>query len=152
RSPARNVTLQELERIMLRDVNEHHANARPGDEDLRARIASYETARGLMQQAPEVFDLARETDATLNLYGVTRGDNKSFGFQCLIARRMVERGVRVVELIDTGSSDNWDAHGNMQDHRPKALRVDRAIAALIRDLKQRGLLSETLLAICTEFG
>lgn len=152
RSPARTVTLQELERIMLRDVNEHHAQARPGDEDLRARIASYDTARGLMQQAPEVFDVASETEATLSLYGVPRGDDRSFGFQCLIARRMIERGVRVVELIDTGSSDNWDAHGNMQDHRPKALRVDRAIAALIRDLKQRGLLSQTLLAICTEFG
>ena len=76
----------------------------------------------------------------------------SFGCQCLIARRLVERGVRVVELIDTGSSNNWDAHGDMQDHRPKAARVDRAIAALIRDLKQRGLLDQTLLAICTEFG
>ncbi len=77
---------------------------------------------------------------------------KSFGYQCLIARRFIERGVRVVELIDTGSSDNWDAHGNMQDHRPKAARVDRAIAALIQDLKARGLLSQTLIAICTEFG
>lgn len=152
RSPARSVSLQELERIMLRDVNELHARARPGDDDLRARIASYDTARGLMQQAPEVFNVANETEATLRLYDVPRGDNKSFAFQCLIARRMVERGVRVVELIDTGSSDNWDAHGNMQDHRPKALRVDRAMAALIRDLKQRGLLDQTLLAICTEFG
>jgi hypothetical protein len=152
RSPARSVSLQELERIMLRDVNEQHALARPGDEDLRARIASYDTARGLMHQAPEVFDVGREADAMLGLYGVARGDNRSFGYQCLIARRLIERGVRVVELIDTGSSDNWDAHGNMQEHRPKALRVDRAVAALIRDLKQRGLLGETLLAICTEFG
>jgi hypothetical protein len=64
----------------------------------------------------------------------------------------VERGVRVVELIDTGSHDNWDAHGDMQQHRPKARRVDQAIAALIKDLKQRGLLGETLLAVCTEFG
>ncbi len=93
-----------------------------------------------------------EQPATRALYGVADGDKKSFGYQCLIARRFIERGVRVVELIDTGSSDNWDAHGNMQDHRPKAARVDRAIAALIRDLKGRGLLDQTLIAICTEFG
>src|SRR5439155_19596169 len=75
-----------------------------------------------------------------------------FGHQCLLARRLVERGVRVVELIDTGSGDNWDAHGDMQAHRPKAQRVDRALAALITDLKRRGLFDETLVAICTEFG
>ena len=69
-----------------------------------------------------------------------------------MARRLIERGVRVVELIDTGSNNNWDAHGNMQEHRPKALRVDRAIAALLGDLKRRGLLGQTLVAICTEFG
>jgi uncharacterized protein (DUF1501 family) len=65
---------------------------------------------------------------------------------------LVERGVRVVELIDTGSHDNWDAHGDMKDHRPKAKRVDQPIAALIHDFKQRGLLDETVIAICTEFG
>ena len=69
-----------------------------------------------------------------------------------MARRLLERGVRVVEIIDTGSHDNWDAHGDMQDHRPKARRVDRALAGLILDLKQRGLLADTLVAICTEFG
>src|SRR5205085_6368197 len=88
----------------------------------------------------------------LRLYGLERGDNKSFAWQCLMARRLIERGVRVVELIDTGSSGNWDAHGNMEEHRPKARRVDQAIAALLRDLKQRGLLHETLIAGCTEFG
>ncbi len=67
-------------------------------------------------------------------------------------RRLIERVVRVVELIDTGSHDNWDSHGDMAAHRPKAMRVDRSIAALIKDLKQRGLLDETLIAICTEFG
>src|SRR5262249_58697267 len=77
---------------------------------------------------------------------------KSFAAQCILARRLVERGVRVVELIDTGSQDNWDAHGDMQQHRGKAARVDRPIAALIADLRQRGLLDSTLVAICTEFG
>ena len=106
----------------------------------------------MMRVAPEVFDLSKETDATLKLYGTAPGDSTSFAAQCLLARRLVERGVRVVELIDTGASNNWDAHGNMEDHRPKAKRVDQPLAALIRDLKQRGLLGETLLAICTEFG
>jgi hypothetical protein len=129
-----------------------HASQRPHDLNLRARSKSFETAKGMMREAPQVFDLARETNATLHQYGLQRGDNKSFAWQCLVARRFVERGVRVVELIDTGSNNNWDAHGNMEEHRGKAQRVDRALAALIRDLKVRGLLSETLLAICTEFG
>jgi hypothetical protein len=152
RSPARSVTLQELEQIMLRDVNAMHAGDRPRDSRLRARSRSFETARGMMRQAPEVFDIAGETDATLKTYGLRRGDDKSFAWQCLIARRLVERGVRAVELIDTGSNNNWDAHGDMQEHRPKARRVDRAVAALLGDLKQRGLLQQTLVAICTEFG
>ena len=108
--------------------------------------------RGMMHEAPEALDVRRESKSTLDSYGITEGDTSSFGYQCLIARRLIERGVRVVELIDTGSNNNWDAHGNMEDHRPKALRVDRAIAALLNDLKQRGLLSQTLVAICTEFG
>jgi hypothetical protein len=151
RTPARSATLAELERRMLRDLNESHAKARPGDGALKARTASFETARGLMRAAPEVFDLARESDKTLDLYGLKRGD-RSFAHQCLIARRLIERGVRVVELIDTGSHDNWDAHGDMQQHRGKAARVDRPLAGLIRDLKRTGLLRQTLLAICTEFG
>jgi hypothetical protein len=151
-SPARSVTLQELEQIMLRDVNELHARQRPDDLNLRARAGSFDTAAGMMREAPQVFDLAGETDATLQMYGLPRGDNKSFAWQCVMARRLVEQGVRVVELIDSGSNNNWDAHGNMQEHRPKAQRVDRAIAALLKDLKQRGLLSETLVAVCTEFG
>jgi hypothetical protein len=151
-SPARSLRLQELEAMMLRDLNELHAQARPGDLDLRARSSSFETARGLMREAPEVFDLARETNATLRLYGLQPGDQTSFAAQCLTARRLVVHGVRVVELIDTGSNNNWDAHGNMQDHLPKAQRVDQPLGALLRDLKQRGLLGETLVAICTEFG
>jgi hypothetical protein len=152
RSPVPSVTLQELEQIMLRDINDLHARERPHDLNLRARQQSFDTARGMMREAPQVFDLAGETDATLRQYGLERGDNKSFAWQCLIARRLIEHGVRVVELIDTGSNNNWDAHGNMQEHRGKAQRVDQAIAALLKDLKQRGLLSETLLAGCTEFG
>jgi hypothetical protein len=152
RSPARSATLRDLEAAMLRDLNERHAAARPDDLNLRARMSSFETAGGMIRVAPEAFDLAKEDEATLRLYGAARGDSKSFAAQCLLARRLVERGVRVVELIDSGASNNWDAHGNMEDHRPKAKRVDQPLAALVQDLKRRGLLGETLLAICTEFG
>ena len=152
KSPARSTSLADLEAAMLRDLNEKHAQSRPGDSDLLARTASLGTARGLMREAPEIFDLSRETNATLRLYGLHRGDAKSFAAQCLTARRLLERGVRAVELIDSGTSDNWDSHGDMQGHRPKALRVDRALAGLLTDLKQRGLLDQTVVAICTEFG
>jgi hypothetical protein len=146
------MTLRELEQLMLSEVNLEHASSRPDDADLRARIASFEVARGMMREAPEALDLNRETRSTRASYGIPDGDTTSFGSQCLMARRLIERGVRVVELIDTGSNNNWDAHGDMRDHRPKALRVDRAIAAMLKDLKARGLLDSTLVAICTEFG
>jgi uncharacterized protein (DUF1501 family) len=119
---------------------------------LPARTASLDIAQGMMREAPEVFDIAKETDATLKLYGVQRADNKSFSYQCLIARRLIERGVRVIELIDTGSNNNWDAHDDMANHRPKAQRVDQALAGLITDLKRGGLFKDTLIAVCTEFG
>ncbi len=151
-SSARDTKLHELEQLMLRDVNRLHAEARPGDRNLRARMHSFDVAQSMMHVAPAVLDIQTETQATLGLYGSDTQNNKSFSQQCLIARRLVEQGVRCVELIDTGSNNNWDAHGNMQDHRPKAQRVDRAITGLIADLRQRGLLDETLVAICTEFG
>lgn len=146
------VTLAELEQMMLRDINELHARQRPDDLELLARMNANDTAVGMMRTAPNVFDLSEENDATFNLYGLPREDNTSFAWQCLVARRLVESGVRVVELIDTGATNNWDAHGNMADHRPKAERVDRPLAALIKDLKMRGMLDETLIAVCTEFG
>jgi hypothetical protein len=151
-SSAPSATLAELEFRMLADVNELHAADRQGDPNLRARINSFHTARGMMQAAPEAFDVGQESAATMAAYGIAAGDRQSFGWQCLIARRLAERGVRTVELIDTGAGNNWDSHGDMQDHRPKAARVDRALGALLADLKQRGLLDTTRVAICTEFG
>ncbi len=150
--PAQAVSLRELEQHMLQGLNEEHARLRPEDLNLPARIASFDTARGMMRVAPQVFGLGLESPSTLQHYGLERGDQTSFAAQCLTARRLIEAGVRVVELIDTGSNNNWDAHSNMEDHRPKARRVDQALAGLIQDLKQRGLLDDTLLAICTEFG
>ncbi|MFO0946071.1 MAG: DUF1501 domain-containing protein [Planctomycetota bacterium] len=152
RSTARSTTLAELEAAMLHDVNDEHAARRPGDENLTARAASFTSARGMMAEAPEVFAVSQEPSYIRERYGLKDGDTTSFAWQCLVSRRLLERGVRVVELIDNGSHDNWDAHGNMKDHVPKARRVDQPLAALIQDLKQRGLLDDTLVAICTEFG
>jgi hypothetical protein len=147
-----NTTLRELEARLLDDFNSEFASARGDDLSLAARSESFRTARGMMEAAPRVLDYSDETTSTLEMYGVEPGDRASFGWQCLAARRLAEAGVRVVEIIDSGASNNWDSHGDMQDHRPKALRVDRALAALLTDLKQRGLFEDTLVAICTEFG
>lgn len=141
---------RELE--LLRSMNQRHLAARPEDSTLAARMYSFQAAEGLQKTAPEVFDLADESDQTLDLYGAKRGDQTSFAWQCLVARRMSERGVRFIELIDQGSSGNWDAHSNMKSYDKLAAKVDRPIAALIKDLKQRSLLDETLIVGCTEFG
>lgn len=152
KSPVASVRLQELEQTLLRDANELHAQTRPGDDNLRTRAASFAIAQGMMRDAADIFSVHQESKATLDLYGVAPGDQRSIGWQCLTARRLVERGVRVVEIIDTGAHDNWDAHGDMAQHRGKAVRVDQPLAALLLDLKRTGLLQKTLVAICTEFG
>ncbi len=143
---------QEKELAALAALNRSHLAKRPDDNDLAARIRSFETAFGMQVAAPEAFDLSGESDATLAMYGLPRGSTKGFAWQCLMARRLVERGVRFVELIDTGSSGNWDSHGNMQDHARLAKNVDQPMAGLIQDLKQRGLLEDTLLVWTSEFG
>ncbi len=144
--------LQSAELDLLHQMNAQHLASRPGDPLLEARIRAFETAFGMQSAAPEVFDLSGETAATLDLYGMQPGQMTGFGWQCLIARRMVERGVRFVECIDVGSNNNWDAHGNMLEHAPLAKNVDQPISGLIRDLKARGLLDETLVVWTTEFG
>ena len=143
---------QALELAALRKLNESHLDSRGGDPLLEARLRTFETAFGMQMAVPEAFDFAAETDATLASYALERGQTSGFGWQCLAARRLVERGVRFVELIDTGSSGNWDAHGDMMSHVGLARNVDQPIAALIQDLKQRGLLDETLVVWTTEFG
>src|SRR5262249_9463435 len=96
------------------------------------------------------FDLTKETDATLALYGLKRGETTGFGWQCLVARRLAERGVRFVELIDTNNA--WDAHSDMQIYVPLAKNINLPVAALLKDLKARGMLQETLVVFATEFG
>jgi len=152
KSLARTGTLAELEQELLRDANALHASTRGGDLNLAARTSSFDIAQGMMKAAPEAFDLARESAGTLADYGASAAERTSFAAQCLTARRLIERGVRTVEIIDTGASNNWDSHGNMQDHRPKAQRVDQPLAALIRDLKQRELLERTVVLCMGEFG
>ena len=144
--------LQRLELDLVAAANRRHRQARPEDAALDAQIRSLETAFGMQRAAPEAFDVTQETAATHAHYGLKRGAVTGFGWQCLVARRLVERGVRFVEVIDTGSSNNWDSHGDMRDHEHLARNVDRPIAALLRDLKQRGLLNDTLVVWTTEFG
>ena len=144
--------LQELELQAMANRDRRHLLIRAGDPMLAARMKSFETAFGMQMEAPDIFDLSKESDATLDLYGLKRGSTDGFGWQCLVGRRMAERGVRFIELIDGGSSNNWDSHGDMQAHGPLAQNVDRPIAGLLTDLKQRGMLDDTLVVWTTEFG
>lgn len=145
-------TQQEKELAALARMNQKHLAGRGDDPQLAARIKTFETAFGMQMAVPDAFDLTKESDATLSLYGLERGRTTGFAWQCLMARRLVERGVRFVELIDTGSSGNWDSHGDMMDHARLAKNVDQAIAGLLKDLKSRGLFDETLVVWTTEFG
>jgi len=143
---------QLLELAALKGQDEAHAAERPGEAALAARIKSFETAFGMQSAMPEALDLSKESDSTLALYGLKRGQMTGFGWQCLVARRLSERGVRFVELIDTGSSGNWDSHGDMADHGRLAKNVDQPIAGLLKDLKRRGMMDDTLVVWTTEFG
>lgn len=144
--------LQSMELGLLRELNAAHQEDAVRDAAVNARIRSFETAFGMQMAAPEAFDVSQEDAGTLALYGMKPADRTGFGWQCLMARRLVERGVRFVELIDVGSNSNWDSHGNMADHERLAKNVDQPMAGLIRDLKQRGMLERTLVVWTTEFG
>jgi hypothetical protein len=126
----------------------------PDDPKLRARIKSYELAFGMQTEVPQVLDLARETAETHALYGLDNATTKPFGELCLSARRLVERGVRFVQVFHGGGGGGaWDAHGDIkQNHTALASQVDKPIAGLVKDLKRRGLLDETIVVWGTEFG
>jgi hypothetical protein len=143
---------QQLELDALKAFNESHQSSRSDDPALAARIKSFETAFGMQSEMPEALDLSKEDEKTLALYGLKRGQADGFGWQCLVARRLVQRGVRFVELIHTGSSGNWDSHGNMADHGSLAKQVDTPMAGLIQDLKRVGLFDDVLVVWTTEFG
>jgi hypothetical protein len=126
----------------------------PGDAELEAVIGSYELAFRMQTQAPELFDLLRESRATQRLYGIGEQATDNFGRQCLLARRLVEAGVRYVQVNYGDNTDNpaWDQHSNLPKHADHALAVDRPVAALLADLKRRGLLEDTLVWWGGEFG
>ncbi|MEX2113118.1 MAG: DUF1501 domain-containing protein [Pirellulales bacterium] len=140
------------QRIMLDQLgrwNQQHRQARPGDSNLEARIANYELAFRMQAAAPRLVDLTEESQATREMYGVDAEPTARFGRMCLLARRMVERGVRFVELY----SNDWDGHGDCPgNHRDNARKTDQPIAALLADLKQRGMLESTLVSWTGEFG
>ncbi len=146
--------LQQTELQLTEYFNRQHLAERETDSNLAARIKSFETAFGMQKEAPEAFDISKESDATLKLYGLERGSTKGFGWQCLVARRLAERGVRFVELIDGGTSidHNWDAHAYMPVYNKLAPAVDTPIAGLLKDLKSRGMLDDTIVVWTTEFG
>jgi hypothetical protein len=144
--------LQELELNLAEALNNRHLQQRAGDTQLAARIRTFETAFHMQTEAREVFDLSKESDETLGLYGLKRGQADGFGWQCLVARRLAERGVRFVELVDGSSSNNWDQHGDMAEHAKHARDIDQPIAGLLQDLKRRGMLDDTLVVWTTEFG
>jgi hypothetical protein len=133
----------------LRAMNRRQLERTGADSDLEARIASYELAHRIQTEGAEAFDLARETEETRKLYGIDRPDSAEYGSNCLLARRLVERGVRFIQLVQAG----WDAHGDLKGNHEKQARLcDRPIAGLLTDLERRGLLEETLVVWGGEFG
>ncbi len=139
----------------LGQENAEHAAKRPGNPDLDARIRQFELAYRMQSAAPEAVDFASESEATKAMYGLDQPTTAPFGRKCLLARRLVERGVRFIQVYSGGghNDDNWDAHGDLVlNHSRHAGRTDRPIAALLTDLEQRGLLDETLVVWGGEFG
>ncbi len=134
---------------LLQKLNKDHQKERSEFSDLEARIAAYELAFRMQREIPGAIDVHRETAATHKLYGIDNETTKTFGTRCLLARRLVERGVRFIQIWSGG----WDSHGDiLNGHRNAAKRVDRPIAGLLADLKQRGLLRDTLVVWGGEFG
>lgn len=138
---------------LIRSLNE--ANLDPADEEFHARINAYDVAFRMQTEAPELFDLSRETVETLDLYGVGKEPTDDYGRRCLLARKLVEQGVRFVCVVSGGGPGTmqWDAHADIEEnHQRKAAETDRPVAALLKDLKRRGLLDSTLVLWGGEFG
>jgi Protein of unknown function (DUF1501) len=140
---------------LIQQINRKHARTRPDDSRLEARISAGELAAKMQLSAPEAFDLSRETKETHAAYGLNQKVTNDYGRRCLLARRLIERGTRFVQVWSgpQGAVNNWDNHGNIRKELPPiAASVDQPIAALFQDLKSRGLLSDTLIIWTTEFG
>lgn len=155
--PHGDLTWQRKKLDVLRQLNEQHKRRSPADDELDARIASFELAFRMQSNAPEAFDLSQETGALKRRYGLDDPSTDVFGRQCLLARRLVERGVRFVQLYDTaGGANAWDLHGGdpgvIKGLPDRCRGVDKPMAALISDLQERGLLDDTLVVWGGEFG
>lgn len=140
---------------LLQSINRRHADERAGDSRLEARLAAGELAAKMQLSAPEVFDFSKESDVTQKAYGLDQPPMQEFGRRCLLARRLIERGTRFVQVWSgpQGATNNWDNHANIQTELPPmALSVDQPIAALLSDLKSSGLWEDTLVVWTTEFG
>ena len=143
---------QQAKLAFLKNLNQRHADPRREQSELDARIRSYELAFRMQSEAPEAVDLQRETAATKALYGIDDPATATFGRNCLLARRLVERGVRFVQLYH-GSGSKWDAHSGIEkNHSTNCRSSDKPVAGLLKDLKRRGLLDETLVIWGGEFG
>jgi uncharacterized protein (DUF1501 family) len=137
---------------LLNQLNRQYAASHPDQSELEARLRSYELAFRMQAEAPEAVDLSQETQSTLNLYGMDQKETQTYGRMCLLARRFVERGVRFVQLYH-GAGSKWDAHRGIEGNHSNLCRaMDRPVAGLLKDLKQRGLLDETLVIWGGEFG
>lgn len=149
-----NPNQQRQELDTLANLNKLHQARFPKDSRLSARIESFELAYRMQTEAPEVFDFSGETESTSQLYGLNRPETEVFGRQCLLARRLVERGVRFVQHYHTTDGfQPWDQHGDLKaGHEKNATATDQPIAGLLQDLKARGLLDETLVIWGGEFG
>ena len=153
--PRAGMTTQEQRRELdlLKWMNERHSAARTDTTELDARIAAYELAFRMQSKAPELVDLNGESEATKKLYGLDNPVSETFGRQCLLARRMVERGVRFVKVMHGAGPDRWDDHGDVKGRMPRhCAEVDKPVAGLLSDLKSRGLLEETVVVWASEMG
>jgi hypothetical protein len=146
--------LQERQFDLLREINEVQLARHGAPQELDAVIESYELAWRMQHAAPDLLDLSQETETTKRLYGIGEKATDDFGRQCLMARRMAEAGVRYIQVNYSDNSNNprWDQHSNLKKHEQHALATDQPVAALLQDLKQRGLLEDTLVWWGGEFG
>jgi len=155
-SNSSNAQLQSSRLELLNQFNELHQSGQVDTDPLVARIRSYELAARMQSSIPQAMDLASESKETHALYGLDQSETRDVARNCIAARRLVERGVRMVQIW-TGDGVSWDAHDDIlgkgyKSHSGEALRIDKPVAGLIRDLKQRGLLESTLVLLTTEFG
>lgn len=152
-TPGQSLALQRLQLDLLRRRNQRYLQETGPDSALEARIESFEMAFRMQAEAPQVMDLSRESSATHAAYGIDTEPTDEFGRQCLMARRLVEAGVRFVQVNFSYPRNYWDAHGDLRNnHTSNAAKVDQPVAALLQDLKTRGLLQDTLVVFATEFG